>query len=99
MIQIDVTKAPTRQKPTYNRQAVCKWGIPAGLFAVSLSLLCLSLFLTDDDDESAAYPYFWASQVALVVKNPHADAGDIRDPDSIPGSGRSHIYVWFGIPK
>ena len=32
---------------------------------------------------------YWASQVALVVKTPPADAGDIRDADSIPGSGRS----------
>ena len=31
----------------------------------------------------------WASQVALVVKNPHANAGDIRDVGLIPGSGRS----------
>ena len=29
------------------------------------------------------------SQVALEVKNPPANAGDIRDTDSIPGSGRS----------
>ena len=29
-----------------------------------------------------------ASQVAPVVKNPLADAGDIRDTGSIPGSGR-----------
>ena len=29
------------------------------------------------------------SQVALVVKNPPAKAGDIRDAGSIPGSGRS----------
>ena len=28
-------------------------------------------------------------QVALVVKNPPANAGDIRDADSIPGLGRS----------
>ena len=28
------------------------------------------------------------SQVALVVKNPPANAGDIRDVGSIPGSGR-----------
>ena len=27
--------------------------------------------------------------LGLVVKNPHANAGDIRDMDSIPGSGRS----------
>ena len=29
------------------------------------------------------------SQVVLVVKNPSANAGDIRDTGSIPGSGRS----------
>ena len=31
----------------------------------------------------------WTSQVALVVKNPPGNAGDIRDTGSIPGSGRS----------
>ena len=31
----------------------------------------------------------WASQVALVVKNLLATAGDIKDMGSIPGSGRS----------
>jgi len=30
-----------------------------------------------------------AAQVVLVVKNPHANAGDIRDVGLIPGSGRS----------
>ena len=29
------------------------------------------------------------SQVALVVKNPPANAGDVRDTGSVPGSGRS----------
>ena len=29
------------------------------------------------------------SQVALVVKNLHDNAGDIRDSGSIPGSGRA----------
>ena len=33
--------------------------------------------------------HFGASQVALVVKNPPTDAGDIGDMGSIPGSGRS----------
>ena len=32
--------------------------------------------------------YLMASQVALVVKNPPANAGDIRDMGLIPGSGR-----------
>ena len=30
-----------------------------------------------------------ASEVALVVKNPPANAGDVRDVRSIPGSGTS----------
>ena len=30
----------------------------------------------------------WASQVALVVKNLPANAGDVRDSGSISGSGR-----------
>ena len=29
------------------------------------------------------------SQVVLVVKNPLANAGDIRDAGSVPGAGRS----------
>ena len=32
--------------------------------------------------------YTWASQVVLVVKNPPANAADIRDLALIPGSGR-----------
>ena len=31
----------------------------------------------------------WASHVALVVKNPPANAGDVRDAGLIPGLGRS----------
>ena len=30
-----------------------------------------------------------ASQVVLVVKNPPANAGDVTDTSSIPGSGRT----------
>ena len=30
----------------------------------------------------------WTSQVALVVKNPPAKAGDMKDVGPIPGSGR-----------
>ena len=40
----------------------------------------------------------WASQMALVVKNPPDNAGDIRDAGSIHGSGRSPWRrVW--LPK
>ena len=34
------------------------------------------------------YELFGASQVVLVVKNPPANAGDIREVDLIPGLGR-----------
>ena len=37
----------------------------------------------------ATYWAFGASQVALVVKNLPANAGEIRDMGSIPGLGRS----------
>ena len=33
--------------------------------------------------------FLWASQVVLVVKNPPAKAGSIRDMSSIRGTGRS----------
>ena len=35
------------------------------------------------------YSLVWASQVVLVVKNPPAIAGDIRDSGLIPGLRRS----------
>ena len=35
--------------------------------------------------KSKQMPIMGASQVALVVKNPPANAGDMRDVDSIPG--------------
>ena len=31
----------------------------------------------------------WAYQMALAVKNPSANAGDVRDMGKVPGSGRS----------
>ena len=37
----------------------------------------------------SCYALHGASQAALVVENVPANAGDIRDMDSIPGSGRS----------
>ena len=36
------------------------------------------------------WPYgLWASQILQVVKNLPASAGDVRDKDSIPGSGKA----------
>ena len=31
----------------------------------------------------------WGSQMALVVKNPPANTGEVRDAGSVPGLGRS----------
>ena len=49
----------------------------------SLILICISLWL--------------ASQVVLVVKNPHASAGDVKDAGSIPGP-ESSPGEGHGIP-
>ena len=46
---------------------------------LSSTIWCLSGFKVEN----------WASQVVLVVKNLTANAGNIRDSSSIPGSGRS----------
>ena len=40
-------------------------------------------------EESVLHLLFWASQVALVVKNLPANAGHLGDSGSIPGWGRS----------
>ena len=40
-------------------------------------------------DISNHITFNWASEVVVVVKNPPADAGDIRDAASIPGSEKS----------
>ena len=42
-----------------------------------------------ESEKEWIYVYGWASQVALVVKNLPGNAGDPRDADLIPGSGRS----------
>ena len=49
--------------------------------AIGLWPFCILLFIID--------PTYRASQVALIVKNPPANAGDIRDMGLIPGLGRS----------
>jgi len=41
------------------------------------------------DTKEPIYEQKWASQVATVVRNPSANAGDVRDKGSISGSGRS----------
>ena len=43
----------------------------------------------NNNNKFSNLPRNQASQVALVVKNPPANSGDIRDVGSIPGLGRS----------
>ena len=57
------------------------------LWAVTIETVLYSLGTTTI--EPKCHNYTWASQVALMVKNSIANAGDIRDAGSIPGSGRS----------
>ena len=40
-------------------------------------------------------PTLWAYHVVLVVKNPPASDGDIRDADSIPGLGSQPTPVFL----
>ena len=45
----------------------------------------------EGNPEKRGCMYTWPSQVALEVKNPFANAGDIRDAGLIPGLGRSPV--------
>ena len=65
-----------------------------GWFKVPSTLLDHSLYYNPSENASVSvftkYQHFnWASQMVLVVKNPPANAWDIRDASSIPGSRRS----------
>ena len=46
-------------------------------------------YMEKESKKEWLYVYVWASQLALVVKNPSVNAGDTRDVGSVPGSGRS----------
>ena len=41
----------------------------------------------------------WASQVALVVKNPPASAEDVKDLSLIPGGGHSNSFEHSHLEK
>ena len=42
---------------------------------------------------------WWASQVALVVKNPPGNAGDVRDMGLIPGEGNGKPLQYSCLKK
>ena len=50
-------------------------------------VFCQDAFLISNNKSKACVKKTWfgASQVVLVVKNPPANAGDLRDLGSIPG--------------
>ena len=60
-------------KPETHSGVVTNWGPREAMREVNKDCVC---------------PIYRASQVALVVKNPPANAGDIRDVGSIPESRR-----------
>ena len=60
-------------------------------------LICFSLIMHLWASFHVFVTYLWASQVVLVVKNPRAKAGDVRDTGSAPGSGR-FPGGWHGHP-
>ena len=67
------------------------WIISVSLYFWTLNstLLIYSSILNVSDKLTFAKGICQASQMVLVVKNPPANAGDIRDVDLIPGLGRS----------
>ena len=68
----------------------CKWLTGMGFMNSSKTLVLQYSGELREDCPPRAQPYGWgASQVALVVNNLFAKAGDIRDLGSILGSGRS----------
>ena len=65
---------------------------PYSWFLHSLHAVCLVFFSLLPGGKlgpAIALGATWDSQVALVVKNPPASAGDVRDMGSVPGLGRS----------
>ena len=84
------SKRPHGLQPT---RLLCPWDFPGKSTGVGCRCLLRVWFPSIVKSTHFYFVYsvhiFGASQVALVVKNLPANAGDIRDEGSIPGSGRS----------
>ena len=95
-------KGPGSQKTRQaGQELICKNGTITSLVFFFFSRLLYSLYdilinllggrgnILEKNNQDQVLNSGGASQVALVVKNPPASAGDVRDTDLIPGSGRS----------
>ena len=62
-----------------------------GLFSILFIYLFICNFTIKSEDICTIIltVFLQASQVVLVIKNPSANAGDMRDVGLIPGLGRS----------
>ena len=72
---------------TLKRYSTFFFSFRSEIFLRKDALLQLSYPKPHNNNHHCSLPR--GSQVAQVVKNPPANAGDARDMDSIPGSGRS----------
>ena len=77
------------EKGMATHSSVLAWRIPRTKEPGGLPSIGSHRVGHDCSDLAAAAVKLWASEVALVVKTPPANTGDIRDVDSIPGSERS----------
>ena len=73
---------------SHNNSVIIKWMLHNSLSGLWSGNHC-SRSLTRNFINYFWIMHKWASQVVLVIKNPPANAGDLRDTGSIPGWGRS----------
>ena len=89
---VECSKKKNHWKIHYGQHSKIKFVIILILLAKTCDTMCVILSFvvyTLIYVHSYVYIYMRASQVALVVKDSPAKAGDIQEMVSIPGSGRS----------
>ena len=80
-------RSPGKEMATHS--SILAWEIPWIDEPGRLQSMGLQRVRHDWSDLACIYTHVWAFQVALVVKNSPANAGDIRNQGSIPQSARS----------
>ena len=78
------------EKGKATRSSILAWRIPWTVLSMGSQRVRLDWATFTFMSNWGLIPTIQASQVVLVVKKPTANAGDVRDAGSIPGSGRSH---------